>query len=132
MHHPIVLFDGVCNLCNGLVRFLYPRDKGEQLYFTPLQSRTAQDVMRKFAFSSDDFDTFLLVEGKRLYTRSAAALRLVRYLSFPWPLLTVFTLVPPFLRDVFYSFIARNRYHWFGQLDTCPLPTPELQARFLD
>lgn len=130
-NRPIVLFDGVCNLCNGVVRFLYPRDPHARLRFTNLQSEAGQALLEKFGMPQDDFDSFALIEGDKAFTRSRGALRTLRYLRFPWPLLYGLMLVPPFIRDAVYDWIARNRYGWFGKMDACPVPTPELQARFL-
>jgi predicted DCC family thiol-disulfide oxidoreductase YuxK len=130
-NRPIVLFDGVCNLCNGVVRFLYPRDPRARLRFTNLQSDSGQALLEKFGMPTEDFDSFVLVEGDKAYTQSHGALRTLRYLRFPWPLLYGLMLVPPFIRNAVYDWIARNRYGWFGRMDACPVPTPELQARFL-
>ena len=132
VQHPIVLFDGQCNLCSGTVRFLVPRDPRANLCFAALQSETGQRLLKKFDLSTDALDTFILIEGERCYLKSGGALRVTRYLRFPWPLLRVFLIVPTFLRDVIYDFVARNRYDWFGHLNHCPLPTPELSDRFLD
>ncbi len=130
--HPIVLFDGQCNLCNGTVRFLVPRDPQANLRFAALQSETGQHLLRKFDLSTDALDTFILIDGEHCYQKSGGALRVTRYLRFPWPVLQAFLVVPAFLRDRVYDFVARNRYDWFGRLDYCPLPTPELNDRFLD
>lgn len=129
---PVVLFDGQCNLCNGTVRFLVPRDPQANLRLSALQSQAGQRLLKKFNLSTDALDTFILIDGEHCYQKSGGALRVTRYLRFPWPLLRVFLLVPAFLRDVVYDFVARNRYDWFGRLDHCPLPTPELSDRFLD
>ena len=132
IRHPVVLFDGQCNLCNGVVRFLYPRDPNANLHFAALQSQTGQQLLDKFNLPTDELDTFILIEDNRYYQKSGGALRVTRYLRFPWPVLRVFLIVPAFIRDVLYNFVACNRYRWFGRLDSCPLPTPELKDRFLE
>lgn len=127
----IVLFDGVCNLCNGTVRFVSRRDPVGKLRYASLQSDYGQRTLERFNRPKDELDTFILLEDDRIHTRSTAALRLTRYLRFPWPLLSVFLGVPRPLRDAAYNWVARNRYAWFGRVEACPLPTPELESRFL-
>lgn len=129
--HPVLLFDGVCNLCNASVRFLVERDPAARLRFAALQSPVGQALLERFGLEREDFDTMVLVEGDRCATRSDAALRVVRYLSGAWPLLRVLRVVPRPLRDAVYGFVVRNRYRWFGRRDDCMVPTPELRARFL-
>ena len=129
----VVFFDGVCNLCNGTVQFILDRDKREAFRFAPLQSETAEKMLsgRVLAEDRDALDSVILVEGEKVYERSDAALRIARRLSGPWPVLYAFIIVPRFLRDFVYRFIARNRYRWFGRTEQCRVPTPELRARFL-
>ena len=130
---PILLFDGVCNLCNGTVQFIIDRDPKAQVRFAALQSEAARRELeaRGHAAPEGEPDSVLLVEGDRVYERSDAALRVARKLSGAWPLLFAFIIVPRFLRDLVYRFIARHRYRWFGKTDECRVPTPELRARFL-
>lgn len=142
---PIVLFDGVCNFCNGAVQFIVDHEKRPELSFAALQSDLAAEVLEK-AFGkerarelregmtgSGDPDSIVFVDGKanKAYTHSGAGLRLARYLRAPWSWAIVFLIVPSFLRDAVYRFIARNRYRWFGKSETCRVPTPELRQRFL-
>jgi predicted DCC family thiol-disulfide oxidoreductase YuxK len=129
----VVLFDGVCNLCNRGVNFLIDRDPGGELRFAALQSMAAADVLRSLghALPAPEPDTILLVEGGRVYERSTAALRIARHLAGGWRLLAVFALVPRPLRDLVYRWIAAHRYAWFGKASACRVTTPELQARFL-
>ena len=127
----IVLFDGVCNLCNGVVRFVIARDPAGRFRFAPLQAETAQPLIRAAGGLHGASDSIVLIEGDRLYTRSSAALRIARHLSFAWPLLYVLMAVPRPLRDWGYDVVARRRYRWFGRRDACMVPTPELRARFL-
>lgn len=129
----LVLFDGVCNLCNASVQFLIRRDpRGEKFQFASLQSAKAQEVLAQAHYPAGQLNTVLLVEGGKVYGRSTAALRLARKLPGLWPLLYGFIIVPPFIRDAVYNFIARNRYRWFGRQESCMIPTPELRNRFLD
>jgi predicted DCC family thiol-disulfide oxidoreductase YuxK len=130
--HALVLFDGVCNLCNGAVNFIIDHDPEAYFRFAPLQSDAAQDHLRGTAAAGTTLDTIVLVEEGTPYVRSTAALRIARRLTAPWPLLYLFIAVPRPLRDAVYNGIARHRYDWFGQRDQCRLPTPDLKARFLD
>jgi predicted DCC family thiol-disulfide oxidoreductase YuxK len=129
----VVLFDGVCNLCNGAVNFLIDRDPRGELRFAALQSPAAVALLRSLGHAppSPEPDSILLVEDGRVYERSTAAIRIARHLGGAWRLLAVLVVVPRPLRDAVYRFIAAHRYRWFGKADTCRIPTPELQARFL-
>lgn len=127
---PLVLFDGVCNLCNGTVNFIIARDPNARFRFSSLQSAAARDVLENHRLESN-LDTIVLVEHGQVYTRSTAALRIVKQLSGLWPLLGLFLVVPSVLRDAVYVFVAKNRYRWFGKSESCSVPTPELAARFL-
>jgi predicted DCC family thiol-disulfide oxidoreductase YuxK len=127
----IVLFDGVCNLCNGLVRFIILRDRQGKLRLASLQSAAGQSFLRWCGLSADDFDTMLFIENGRAYYKSTAALRVTRYLQWPWPILSLGLVVPTFLRNWCYDRIAQTRYRVFGKKDTCMVPTPETQQRFL-
>jgi len=130
--HALILFDGVCNLCNGAVNFIIDRDPDGYFRFAPLQSDVAQEHLAGTPAAGTTLDTIVLVEDGTPYVRSTAALRIARRLTAPWPLLALFLAVPRPLRDAVYNGIARNRYDWFGRRDQCRLPTPELKARFLD
>ncbi len=127
----VILFDGVCNLCNGSVQFIIARDPAAQFRFAPLDSPAARRLIGESGVSSPLPDSMVLVEQGRLYTRSDAALRITRRLRFPWPLLYAVVILPRRLRNALYDLIARNRYRWFGKRDACMVPTPELRARFL-
>lgn len=130
--HAVLLFDGVCNLCNGSVNFIIDRDPAGYFKFAPLQSASGRKLLEEHGLPTDSMDTLVLVEGGRSYVRSTAALRIARRLTFPWPLLVVGFLVPRVLRDLAYKLIATNRYRWFGKSETCRLPTPALRSRFLE
>jgi predicted DCC family thiol-disulfide oxidoreductase YuxK len=127
----VVLFDGVCNLCNGIVNFLIDADHQKRLKFASLQSETGQLILMRFGMDTADFDTFVFYSKGRTYTRSRAALEVARELGGMWQLAYAAIIIPPLLRDGIYRWIAANRYRWFGKRDTCRMPTPELKTRFL-
>lgn len=127
----VILFDGVCNLCIGWVQFVIERDPRRRFRFAPLQSKAAQNLLHEET-SSDRFDSIVLVRDGRIYTHSAAVLRIAKGLRFPWPLFAAFLIIPAPVRDLVYRFIARRRYDWFGRRETCMIPSPENRARFLE
>jgi predicted DCC family thiol-disulfide oxidoreductase YuxK len=127
----VVLFDGVCNLCNASVQFIIARDPAAHFRFAALDSTVARRMLGESALIGSLPDSVVLVENGRVYTRSTAALRIARRLRFPWPLIYPLIVVPKPLRDMIYDLIARHRYRWFGKRDTCMVPTPELQRRFI-
>lgn len=128
---PLVLFDGVCNLCSASVQFVIEHDPEGKILFASLQSERGQAILTHFGMKTDDFDTFVLIENGQAYTRSTAVLREVRYFSGLWKYLYALIIVPRPIRDFFYNIIAKNRYRWFGKKNECWLPTPELKMRFL-
>lgn len=128
----VILFDGVCNLCNGFVNFVFDRDPTGYFRVGSLQSDAAKQHLEPFSTDPKALDTVVLVEHGKLYTRSTAALRIVRQLEAPWPLLYAFIVVPRPFRDWVYDVIATHRYDWFGRRDQCRVPTPELQDRFIE
>ena len=127
----IVLFDGVCNLCNASVNFLLDRDPEGQFRFAALQSEAGHRHLERCGLAPGDLESFVLVEEGRCYRRSEAALRVARRLPGAWRLLYGLIILPPSVRDALYDVVARHRYRWFGRRDTCRLPTPEEQERFL-
>lgn len=129
---PLILFDGDCNLCHGSVQFVLQRDPKACFRFASLQSAAGRAAIAAVAPGAELPDSIVLVHQGRLRTRSAAALAIARGLRFPWPLLSVFWLVPYPVRDLVYDWIAKNRYRWFGKRQECWVPTPALRARFLD
>jgi len=131
-HEHIVLFDGVCNLCNGFVQFIIRNDKKEHFHFGALQSAEAQELLKGSPIRPADLDTVIYLRKGKALTRSTAALQILKELGGAWSLMAVFFVVPRFLRDAVYRFIGNNRYRWFGRQESCMLPTPELRARFLD
>ena len=130
MNHPIVLFDGVCNLCHSSVQFIIRHDPAGHFHFAALQSDFAREQLKRFQVAGH-LDSIVLIEDGGLYTRSTAALRVARHLK-GWSWLYLFRWVPPFLRDGVYDLVARNRYRLFGRQHECMLPTPELRARFIN
>jgi len=128
----VILFDGVCNLCNGFVQFVIERDPHARFKFAALQSAAAAALLNGHRKLEPLPDSIVLVEDGHLYAQSTAALRVARGLGLPWSLAYAFVIVPKPLRDVVYAWVARNRYQWFGRRDACMVPTPELRARFLN
>lgn len=128
---PVILFDGVCNLCNGSVLFIIKRDPRSQFYFAALQSDFGNKQLKNFGLPATELNSVLLIKGGTLYQKSNAALEIAKHLSGLWPALYIFKIIPPFLRDGIYTWVARNRYRWFGKKDACMIPTPELKSRFL-
>lgn len=128
----LILFDGVCNLCNRSVQFVIRHDPDARFHFASLQSSTGQAVCTRFGMADQQLDSFVLIDRGKAYTQSSAALRVSKYLSGGWKLLYTFLIVPPFIRDAVYRWIARNRYRWFGKREACMIPSPELRHRFLD
>lgn len=123
MKPSLVLFDGVCKLCNASVRFILKRDPKARFYFAPLQSQLGRAVLKRLGKRGDEIDTLLLVKGQKVYTRSSALLHIARGLKGAWPLLYVFIAIPKVLRDGVYRWISKNRYKWFGKRTQCTLPT---------
>jgi predicted DCC family thiol-disulfide oxidoreductase YuxK len=126
----LVLFDGVCNFCNDAVLWMIDRDPHERLQFASLQSELGQRIVRERGLPGE-LRSMALVEGERAYVRSAAALRMLRWLRLPWPLLYVLMLVPRVVRDAAYEYFAAHRYVWFGKSESCRVPTPALRRRFV-
>ncbi len=128
----IVLFDGVCNLCNEAVNFVMRRDPDKNFVFASLQSGIAQELLQYFSKDSKSFDSVVLIKNNQLYKKSRAALEMTRQLKGAWFLLYIFVIVPPFIRNFVYDIVARYRYKWFGRKEVCPMPTPEERERFLE
>ncbi len=127
----IILFDGVCNLCNGTVQFLIKRDPKAKFKFASLQSEEGQALLRDFDLSTSDFDTFVYINEGKYYLKSSAALHVLKELGGIWKSFYAFIIVPKKARDFLYNFVVRNRYNWFGERDSCMVPTSELKDRFL-
>jgi predicted DCC family thiol-disulfide oxidoreductase YuxK len=130
--HGVILFDGVCNLCNGVVQFIIPRDPNRYFYYAALQSDAGYKLRKQYHLSTTEINTFILVQNGEIYTKSTAALLVARKLPGLWSLLAAFIVIPRFLRDPIYDWVSRNRYKWFGQKTECMMPTAETKLRFLD
>ncbi|QLH81604.1 thiol-disulfide oxidoreductase DCC family protein [Halosimplex pelagicum] len=129
---PILLFDGVCNLCNGSIQFVIEHDPEGVFRFAPLQSAAGERLLDDVGFEDYDFDTFVLVDGDDYYTKSEAALRVASELEFPWSLAGVGRVVPRPLRDAVYDTVASHRYAVFGKKAQCMIPSPEIRERFVE
>lgn len=125
------MFDGYCNFCSSTVQFVIDKEKTPDIYFCSLQSQAGQAILQHFNIDPSVTDSLVLIEHGKSYVRSAAALRLSRHLRSLYPLLFGFIIVPPFIRNAVYDYIARHRYKWFGKLESCMLPDPKVKARFL-
>lgn len=132
MPDAVVLFDGVCNLCNGFVQFIIVRDPDRHFRFGALSSGAAAHLMRGAGLKPGSADSLVLIDGGRAYIRSTAALRILRGLGFPWSMAYGLVIVPRPLRDWAYDALARRRYAWFGRRDVCMVPGPDTRGRFLD
>jgi predicted DCC family thiol-disulfide oxidoreductase YuxK len=130
-HKHIILFDGVCNLCSGFMQFVYKRDKNGIFKFAWLQDKKSVEILEWLNLSKDDLNTIVLIEEEKAYFKSTAFLRIIRLLTFPWPLLGIGYVIPRIIRDVIYDFVAKNRYKWFGKKENCLIPRGALLKRFL-
>jgi predicted DCC family thiol-disulfide oxidoreductase YuxK len=129
----LILFDGVCNLCNSSVLYVIKRDKKDKFLFAPLQSEIGKEIISDFNIDTQKTDSILLYnpENKTITYKSSAALRIAKQLGFPLNLMILFIIVPPFIRNWVYDYIAKHRYRWFGKKESCMIPTPELQSKFI-
>ena len=132
MDHPVILFDGICNLCNNAVQFVLKHDKKNLFRFASLQSDFGKSILIKYGLPTDNFNSFVLILNGKAYTKSTAALSVAKMLSGPMKLLYGFIIVPAFIRNGVYNVIANNRYKWFGKKESCMLPSPDVAARFLN
>lgn len=128
----IILFDGVCNLCNSSVQYVLKRDKNDTFRFVALQSELGQKILKHIGINDKNIDSIVLYEpGKAYYYKSTAALEIAKKLGGLLTYGTIFKIIPARLRDVAYDYIAKNRYKWYGKQESCMIPTPELQSKFL-
>lgn len=128
---PVVLFDGVCNLCNGAIQFIIRHDKKNIFRFASLQSDVAKKMLDSAGLPSDKLDSIIVVKNNHFYRESDAAIEIAKELSGPWKMVSWLRIIPKFLRDPAYRLIASNRYRMFGKRDACMIPTPDLKSRFL-
>jgi len=129
----LILFDGVCNLCNSSVLYVIKRDKHNKFLFAPLQSQIGTKLINQFHIDTNKTDSILLFcpNKNSIKYKSSAALHISKHLGFPTYLLTIFLIIPAFIRNWFYNYIARNRYKWYGKKESCMIPTPELKSKFI-
>ena len=130
--HPILLFDGHCTLCTHSVQFVLNHEKNKNIQFASLQSSIGKKLLQQHAINPNKVDSLVLIINEKVYIKSSGALQLTKYLKGLYPLLFVFIIVPAFIRNAVYDYVARNRYKWFGKSDNCMMPTPELKNRFLE
>jgi len=128
---PIVLFDGVCNFCNYWVNFAIKRDRKKKLLFTPMQGKTASQLLLDHKIKATSLSSVIIIDDGIAYTHSSAAIRICKHLNGGWKLFYGLIIIPKFIRDALYNIIACNRYKWFGKKESCVVPTPELRERFL-
>ena len=128
--HKIILFDGVCNLCNASVNFVIKRDKKDVFRFAALQSELGKELASKFKIASTELDSIVLIDIDKCYTKSTAALHIAKNLSAAYPLLFALMLVPAFIRNWVYDIVARNRYAWYGKKESCMVPSPAVKKSF--
>lgn len=128
----ILLFDGVCNLCNSSVQWVIDHDSDMKFQFASLQSDFSKQKLKQLGVENEDLNTVILIDGNQVYKRSSAALEVLKKLGGGWQLFYIFKIIPAPIRDLIYDFIAKNRYRWFGKEESCRIPTPELKSRFLD
>jgi predicted DCC family thiol-disulfide oxidoreductase YuxK len=131
MEKPILLFDGVCNVCNASVDFVLKHDKSKTIMFASLQSEKGKTLLKEHQLNVEELSTVVLIHQKKAYVKSSAVIKTAMIMGFPWNLSVIFFIVPNFLRDYLYSKFAANRYRWFGKKETCRMPTPEEKQRFI-
>lgn len=132
INHPVILFDGVCNLCNSSVQFIIKHDKKGIFRFASLQSEFGKKIIQQFDLANKNIDSVMLLENNAIKLKSTAALQIAKGLSGIYSALYGFIIVPRFIRDSVYDFIARNRYRWFGKQESCMIPRPELKKLFIE
>lgn len=132
-HKKLILFDGICNLCNTSVQFIIEHDKNNVFLFAALNSRTGSQITKSYNIDTKKTDSLILyIPKKGISIKSTAALKMAYFLRFPVNLLSIFLIIPPFIRNFVYDYIAKNRYKWFGKKESCWIPTRELKSKFLD
>jgi predicted DCC family thiol-disulfide oxidoreductase YuxK len=127
----LVLFDGVCNLCNSSVDFIMRNDRKNKIVFASLQSPQSVETLKEFNFYDENLSTIVYLRHERIHIESSAVIMIAKDLGLPWSLSYILIIVPPVIRNFFYKWVSRNRYKWFGKKDTCRLPTPEEKAKFI-
>lgn len=131
--HAIVLFDGVCVFCNNSINFIIRKDAKDYFRYSPLQSELGKKILAENGLASEKIDSVILLENGKLFTKTSAALHIAKNLKGGWPIcFYCFIWIPPFIRNIVYDIIAKNRYRWWGKKDSCMVPTPEIRKKFLD
>ncbi len=128
----VILFDGVCNLCNFFVQFIIKRDKKKAIHFAALQSETGQKMLADFGVQNQNLNTVIFIDQGNVFTHSDVALEVGKKLGNGWQFFYILKFIPKSFRDVIYNYIARNRYKWFGKKESCMIPTPDIKSRFID
>lgn len=128
---PIIIFDGLCNLCNSTVNFIIHRDKSCKLQFTPAQSQASIYLQKKYDINLLDMETIVLIKNGVVYSKSDAVIQIAKYLDGRWKFISFIKFFPKFLRDMVYSIVATNRYNWFGKKESCMAPSEDTKNRFL-
>ena len=127
----VILFDGVCNLCNNSVKFIIKNDKRNIFKFAPLQSEYGINIQNRHNINTNEINSIILIDGEKIYTKSNAALHIAKGLNAPFFVFYIFIIIPVFIRNFIYDLIAKNRYKWFGKKENCRIPTPEGREKFL-
>lgn len=127
----ILLFDGYCNLCQSSVQFVLKHEKKPEIYFTSLQSETGIQLLNQYGINPNEVDSLVLIENNKVFIKSSAALRVSKYLNGLYPLSFGLLIIPKFIRNMVYDFIAKNRYKWYGKKESCMIPDVDLVKRFL-
>jgi len=130
--HPVILFDGICNLCSSSVQFVIKHDPKHIFRFASLQSDYGKEILQCFNLPADNFNSFILLKNGNIYTKSTAALMVAKDLKGAVKFLYALIIIPPFIRDFVYSIIAKNRYQWFGKKEACWVPTVQLKKLFIE
>ena len=132
LNKTIIMFDGVCNLCNGLILFLIPRDLNERFLYASLQSKTAKEILKEKAnLDPEKLDSVVVLTDGKVFTKSQAVLEIFKKMEYPWKFLVVGKILPTWFADRVYDFVGKNRYKWFGKKDQCMIPTAEILDKFL-
>ncbi len=131
-NHPVILFDGVCNLCSSSVQLIIKHDRKKVFRYASLQSEYGKKTLEKYQLNTKNIDSIVVIDGASAQIKSSAVLSILKKLGGIYSALYVFIIIPKFLRDSLYDFVARNRYRWFGKQESCMLPTPERKKLFID
>lgn len=129
--HPVILFDGICNFCNSSVNFIIRRNRRKDIHFAALQSEAGKQLIKEYRLPVKEMESIVFIEKGKVHVRSTATLHICRHLTGLWPVCYGFIIIPRFIRDGIYNWIAQNRYKWFGVQDQCMVPTPDVRERFL-